>query len=262
MKTRACLFVLTALATGALTSCSLAPAAPAAPSYQARWAAFAKPAFSDLLASYGASNVQRSRSETLDNYLRSQTKTYDRYVAAKEVGIGVDALQQEALSEIQVVSASLPSRSFLVRAAFSVQTYDPQLGGFPLYQQPFDLDASIRYVNDDVRTASSTSRGTRGMVVADAYGFQEAEVWFSKVGWVVPATQDQAVHVLEALSRSGGERKIAVAMTYSLDRCDASDSNAAKLVCRATVRSMTGYSSLDGIRPDQAPVVELVNRGG
>lgn len=242
--------------------CASAPSAPAAPQFRATWADAAKPEFRYLLASYGAANLQARRDDTLDRYLRSQTKTFDRYVAAKEVRVGVEPLQQEAVSEIQAVAAELNTKRFLVRTNFTVQAYDPQLGGFPLFQEPFDRNASVRYTNDDVRTAKATDGATRGMsVIVKDYGFNAAEVWFSKIGWIVPATPDQAVRMLEHLSQVGGERKVAVAMTYTLDRCDPADNDPSRLICKATVRTMSGYSNLDAAQPDAPPVVELVHRG-
>ncbi len=244
-----------------VSSCASAPPAPAVPQYRAPWADAVKPEFRYLLASYGAANLPTRRDETLDRYLRSQTKTFDRYVAAKEVGVGVEPLQQEAAAEIEAVSLELRSKLFLVRTNFTVQAYDKQLGGFPLFQEPFDRNASVRYTNDDVRTGKSTEGRTRGMsVIAKDYGFNEAEVWFSKSGWIVPASPDQAVRILENLSQVGGERKVAVAMTYTLDRCDPADNDPGRLICKATIRAMSGYSSLDAAQPDAQPVVELVRR--
>lgn len=244
-----------------IAGCAATPQTPPAARYAAPWAELSKPAFPDLLASYGASNLATRREETLDRYLRSQTKTFDRYVAAKEVGVGAAPLQQEATAEIQALAATLPTRRFLARTSFTVQPYDAQLGGFPLYQQPFDLNASLRYVNDDVRTTTSTQRQTRGMSVAAAeFGFMEAEVRFSKVGWVIPATPDQAVRILETLSQSGGERKVAVAMTFTLNRCDATGETS-RMFCEATIQNLSAYNSLDAVQPNNPPVVELVKRG-
>lgn len=249
---------------GALASgCASTPQAPAAPKYRAPWADSGKLEFRYLLASFGATNLTIRPDDTLDRYLRSQTKTFDRYVAAKEVGVGVAPLQQEAAAEIQAASAELRFQLFLVRTSFTVQAYNAQLGGFPLYQQPFDLNASLHYTNEDVRTTRSTNGSTRGMsVISKDYGFTDAEVWFSKVGWIVPATPDQAVRMLENLSQVGGERKVAVAMTYMLDRCDPADNEQGRLVCKASIRAMYGYSGLDAAQPDARPVVELVHRNG
>jgi len=246
-----------------VSSCASAPQAPAEPSYQAPWANLGKPEFREFLASYGAAHLQTNHNETLDKYLRSQTKTFDRYIAAKEVGVGVAPLQQEALAEIQSVSAGLPTKQFMMATTFSVQAYDARQGGFPIYQQPFDLNAGTKYFNDDVRSSRSQDGPTRGMrIAANDYGFTVAEIWFSKVGWVVPATPDQAINLIESLSRRGAtDRKVSVAMTYTIDRCDPSNSDASTLVCDGTIRSMSAYSSLDAVQPDSPPVVELVNRG-
>lgn len=242
--------------------CASAPQTLAAPKYRASWSDSVKPEFRYLLASYGAANLQSRREDTLDRYLRSQTKTFDRYVAAREVRVGVAPLQQEAAAEIQAVGSELSTKRFLLRTNFTVQAYDPQLGGFPLFQEPFDRNASVRYTNDDVRTAKDTEGAARGMsVIVKDYGFNEAEVWFSKIGWIVPATPDEAVHILEHLSQIGGERKAAVAMTYTLDRCDPADNDPSRLICKATVRTMSGYGNLDAAQPDAPPVVELVHRG-
>lgn len=252
---------LAALA-GLLSSCASAPPGPAAPQYRAPWAATAKPDFRDLLVSYGAANLPTQRDSTLDRYLRSQTKTFDRYVAAKEVGVGIEPLQQEALAEIQAAAPGLRAKQFLVRTQLTVHAYDPQLGGFPLYQEPFDQNAGLRYTNEDVRTGRSAAGRTQGMsVISKDYGFTDAEVWVSKIGWIVPATPDQAARMLEKLSQVGGERKVAVAMTYTLDRCDAVDSELSRLTCKGTIRSMYGYSSLEAATPDAVPAVELVRRG-
>lgn len=244
------------------SGCASTPQVPAASQYQASWADAARPEFRYLLASYGAANLQSRRDDTLDRYLRSQTKTFDRYVASKEVRVGIEPLQQEAVAEIQAVAPELRTKRFLVRTNFTVQAYDAQLGGFPLFQEPFDRNASVRYTNDDVRTARATDGATRGMsVIVNDYGFNAAEVWFSKIGWFVPATPDQAVQMLEKLSRVGGERKIAVAMTYTLDRCDPDENAADRLICKATIQSMSGYRNLDEAQPDTQPAVELVHRG-
>lgn len=245
-----------------ISSCASAPQAPAAPRYQAPWANATRVEFRELLASYGANNLAENRTATLDKYLRSQTKTFDRYIAAKEVGVGIAPLQQEALAEIQSASAALPTKLFLIRTRLPLNTYNAQLGGFPIYEQPADLNMSTKYFNEDIRSHSSPSGPTRGMrIAADDYGLMEAEVWFSKVGWVAPATPEQAVTLLESLSRRGGEREAAVAMTYTLDRCDASTSEPTRLVCSATIRSISAYANRDAVQPDSPPVVEFVNRG-
>ena len=248
--------------TALISSCASAPTVPAAPRYQAPWASLGKPEFREFLASYGAANLPTNRNETIDRYLRSQTKTFDRYVAAKEVGVGVAPLQQEALVEIQSISAGLPTKQFMMATTFSVQAYDARQGGFPIYQQPFDLNAGTKFFNDDVRSSRSQDGPTRGMrIAANDYGFTVAEVWFSKVGWVLPATPDQAISLIESLSRrSSAERKVSVAMTYTIDRCDSSNSDANGLVCDGTIRSMSAYSALDAVQPDNPPVVEMVNR--
>lgn len=221
--------VIAALA-AVLSSCASAPpAGPAAPQYRAPWADMAKPDFRDLLVSYGAANLPTQRDSTLDRYLRSQTKTFDRYVAAKEVGVGVEPLQQEAVAEISAASRCTRSRSTATRAC------------------------------DTGRSAAGRTQGMS--VVSKDYGFTDAEVWVSKVGWIMPATPDQAVRMLEKLSQVGGERKVAVALTYTLDRCDAVDSELSRLTCTGTIRAMYGYSSLDAATPDAKPEVELVRRG-
>jgi len=84
-----------------LGGCASTPEAPVAPSLQAPWAEYGRPEFRDLLVSYGTTNLHLRRDDALDLYLRSQTKTFDRYVAAKEVGVGIEALQEEAIAEIQ-----------------------------------------------------------------------------------------------------------------------------------------------------------------
>lgn len=65
----------------------------------------------------------------------------------------------------------------------------------------------------------------------------------------MPATPDQAARMLEKLSQVGGERKVAVAMTYTLDRCDAVDSELSRLTCKGAIRAMYGYSSLEASKP-------------
>ena len=92
-------FMAVALATLASSCASTAPtSAPivAATEYRAPWADYGKPVFRDLLVSYGAANLATQREATLDRYLRSQSKTYDRYVAAREVGVGVEQRLQVA----------------------------------------------------------------------------------------------------------------------------------------------------------------------
>lgn len=98
-------------------------------------------------------------------------------------------------------------------------------------------------------------------VISSDYGFVTAQVQYSKEGWVIPATPDQAVRMLEQLSLVGGKRRIAVALTYSLDRCDADESQQSNLICTATVQNMYGYSSLSSAQPDTPPTMQLVKRG-
>lgn len=243
------------------TSTPTSPPAPEPPSYRAPWAGVAGPQFSDLLVTYGASNLASKRAETLDGYLRSQTKTFDRYIAAKEVGVGVEALHQEAINEIQTLAPSVRAKQFLVRGEFPVHAYNQELQGFPLYL-PFELWAGVRYHNNDVRTGISDGRRTRGMsVISSEYGFVTAQVQYSKEGWVIPATPDEAVRMLEQLSQVGGKRSIAVALTYSLDRCEADESQRSNLICTATIQNMYGYNSLNSVQPDTPPTMQLVKRG-
>ncbi len=259
MITRKLIPVASALLIGGCASAP--PQAPEPPSFRAPWADYASPQFSDLLVAFGISNLSSKRAETLDSYLRSQTKTFDRYMAAKEVGVGVEALHQEAITEIQTLAPGVRAKQFLVRGEFPVHAYDPQLQGFPLYREPFDILASVRYTNSDVRTGISEGRRTRGLaVISSDYGSVTAQVQYSKEGWVVPATPDQAVNMLEQLSQTGGQRRIAVALTYSLDRCEADESQQSNLICTATIQNIYGYSSLNSIQPDTPPTVQLVNR--
>ena len=257
-------FMAGALATLASSCASTAPtSAPivAATEYRAPWADYGKPVFRDLLVSYGAANLATQREATLDRYLRSQSKTYDRYVAAREVGVGVEPLQHEAIAEIQAHAPALQSKQFVVRTHFTVYAYDQQLGGFPVYQEPFDEKGGLRYTNEDVRSGRSAAVRSQGMsVVSRDQGFNGAEVWFSKLGWVIPSTPDQAIRSLERLSQVGGERKVAVAMTYTLDRCDASDIDSSQLMCKATIRAIYGYDGLDEVRTGIEPSVVLVRR--
>lgn len=241
--------------------CAATPSATPPPTFQAPWAAHSRPEFRDLVMAYAASNLPSQRTEVLDWYLRSQTKTFDRYMAAKEVGVGVEALQQEAITEIQSLAPELKTKQFLVRTEFPVYAYDQQLQGFPLHQEPFDLRAGVRYTNDDVRTGISDGRRTRGMaVISGDYGFTNAQVQYSKVGWFIPATPDQAANMLQRLSEVGGRRSVAVAMTYTLDRCDVDENQRAHLICTATIQSMYGYGSLSSVQPDVPPTIQLVNR--
>lgn len=258
MIIRALISVSLALLIGGCASTP--PQAPDAPSFRAPWADHATPQFSDLLVTYGTSNLSSKRAETLDGYLRSQTKTFDRYIAANEVGVGVEALHQEAINEIQALAPSVRAKQFLVRGEFPVHAYDHQLQGFPLYL-PFELWAGVRYTNSDVRTGISEGRRTRGMsVISSEYGFVTAQVQYSKEGWVISATPDEAVRMLEQLSQVGGKRRIAVALTYSLDRCDADESQQSNLICTATIQNMYGYSNLNSVQPDAPPTMQLVKR--
>lgn len=253
--------VLAALASSCASTAPTSSPIVTAPEYRAPWADYSKPDFRDLLVSYGAANLVTQREATLDRYLRSRSNTYDRYVAAREVGVGVEPLQQVAIAEIQAHAPVLRSKEFVVGTHFTVYAYDQQLGGFPVYQEPFDENGGLRYTNEDVRAGASATVRTQGMsVVSRDQGFNDAEVWFSKLGWVIPSTPDQAVRSLERLSRMGGERKIAVAMTYTLDRCDATDIDSSQLMCKATIRAIYGYDSLDEVRTGIEPSVVLVRR--
>lgn len=240
--------------------CAAQPETPEPARPQAPWAQLSEPGFPYLLASYGASNVSARKSETLDKYLRSQTKTFDRYIAAREVGADVSPMEQAATSEIQAVSGDLATKTFVVKTTFDLGAYDPALGGFPIFDR-FDKNAGIRYYNRDVRTSTSSERKTYGVsFAAEEYGFMEAQVWFSKVGWVLPATQDQAARFLEGLSKTGGQRKVAVAAVFSLGRCDEDSSDKSRLMCEATMRNIYGYNTLEAVRPNIPPLVELVRR--
>lgn len=252
---------LTLLASTLLSGCATAPEqAVAQPKQtQAPWTGLARVDFRSLLGSYALANLDAHRDETLDKFLRSQTKTFDRYVAAKEVGVGIDPLKQEAIGDIQAMSAMLPNKVFVLRTNVSVSVYDVQQGGFPIYERPFDLNMSLHLNNDDVRTSVSTDGATRGMsIIAKDYAFSEADLWFSKDGWLIPSAPDKAVRILEILSKTGGDKKISLVIKYSLSRCDASDREPTSLSCRANVRSMY---VIDPVRPDDAPIAELTHRG-
>lgn len=245
------------LASALLSGCATAPQQVTPPKAQLPWTGLAKADFHSLLGSYALANLSTHRDETLDKFLRSQTKTFDRYIAAKEVGVGIEPLKQEALTDIQAMSAELTSKVFVLRTKVSVSAYDARQGGFPLYQRPFDLNMSLHLNNDDVRTSVSTDGATRGMsIIAKDYAFSEADLWFLKEGWIIPSAPDQAVRILEMLSKSGGDRKAGIVILYSLSRCDA-NSEPTALTCRANVRSM--YLS-DPMRPEDPPIAELVHR--
>jgi hypothetical protein len=206
--------------------------------------------FPYLLASYGASNLAVQRDRTIDLYLRSKNSTFDRYAAAKEVRAGLSELQKEAVAEIQTMAPQGAAKMFYVVTDVPVGTYSAQLGGFPLFD-PFSQGGSFRYPNPEL-----TRSGLRN------WGAIDGHVHLSLMGWVIPATADEASQTLQRLSQTQGARKATAAITYTLGRCDAvtRDTTDTSLVCEGTIHNVYVYSSADAASRLEQPVVTGVKR--
>jgi hypothetical protein len=243
-----------------ITGCASSPA-PQQGSYRAPWAQYEQLDFRYVLAAYGMANISRDRAGTLDEYLRSQTKTYDQYIAAREVGTSTEGMESSAAAEIQSTASELAGRLFSVATTFDIEKYSNKLGGFPIFDPTWNKAAGFKVINKDVRTYKSTDRMTYGAsVIPKGYGFTEAEIWVSKLGWVIPVSQEKAAQALAEASRDGSLRKSPSIVVYSLDRCGPVAHSNEKLTCSGTIRNIYMYSTPASIRPDTPPLMEMVKR--
>jgi hypothetical protein len=244
---------LAALGCMLIAGCATTTSPGQAPPSLAPWAGLGEPTFPEMLDSFGTANLARAPDDTLDKYLRSHSRSFDRYMAARETGADLTPLKQEAAQQIQVGAAALVGKRFIAKTTIDLEQYDAARGGFPIYTQ-IDHMWGLTYTNPDVRTMPY-----RGMTaVAENYGYLRGQVWFSREGWVLPATPDQAQHILEVLSQAGAARKISGIAVYSLDRCNQDVKELPTLQCTGTLLKLYGYSSPAMERPDVKPLVELV----
>lgn len=243
-----------------VTGCASSPA-PQQGRYRAPWAQYEEMDFRYVLAAYGVANINRDKAGTLDKYLRSQTKAYDQYIAAREVGTSTEGMESSAAAEIQSTASELAGRLFFVATTFDLEKYSNELGGFPIFDPTWNKAAGFKVINKDVRTYKSTDRMTYGAnVIPKGYGFTEAEIWVSKLGWVIPVSPEKAVQALAEASRDGSLRKSPALVVYSLDRCDPVPDSSEKLICSGTIQNIYMYSTPASIRPDTPPLMEMVKR--
>lgn len=196
--------------------------------------------FPDILTVYGSTNLQNDKQETLDYYLRSQTKTFDRYMAAKVVGVDISALDAEAVSEIQMRAGQLAGEVFRTQILVGLPKYNASLGGFPLSEDGY----CVIYPNDDVKTTvTKTAFGSMAGAAKD-YGFLKAEVCLNTAEWVFPVTQEEAVEVVQAIGLDNTKRGLSVLLEFTVDSCK---KIAPKIIgegdfirCSATVRQVLG----------------------
>jgi len=238
----------------ATVGCTTAPRAPDPVKPMAPWATLSNPEFQSLLVSYAISNMPSSRDVALDKYLRSQTKTFDRYIAAKEVGADLALLESEALTEIEAKKSEVLQKSFMVATTTELEPYDRNAKAFPIFGL-FNENIGFRFFSGDVRSSPSHL----GIDVAAAqYGFQDAKIWMSKKGWFVPADQEQATRYLEALSRSGARKDMTTVIVFHLGRCDQDPGNKEALVCDGVIDRIYGYASRRDVLPENQPLVEFI----
>ena len=175
--------------------------------------------FSDILAIYGSTNLQKNKDQTLDYYLRSQSSTYERYKATLAVGADTASLQEHAADEIQEKMAEIKGVSFRSRVQIPLPKYNASMAGFPLLDE-----YCIRYDNSDVvKKPMRVGFGSGNLVPLD-YGFVEAAICINTAGWLYPATQDEAVNLVQSVASplpSNPMGTIPVIIAFTVNSCQA-----------------------------------------
>lgn len=198
-----------------------------------------EPTFSELLLSFGAANLQKDADKTLYWYLWSQN--YNRYRAVLEANGDIAPLKQQAAQEIQAGATLLACKRFIAETSIELLPYDAARSAFPVnarFYDEFDKPQTILNLNGQ-------------------YGFRSAQIRMSREGWILPADQEQAQQLGQALGPVGFAlakpphfHGVAV---YTLDRCDPDPKQAEVLQCIGTLQKLFAFAD-----PPLQPLYELV----
>jgi len=198
-----------------------------------------EPTFPELLVSYGAANMPKDADKTLDWYLWSQS--YNRYMAVLRADGNTVSLKREAAQEIQVEAAMLACKRFIANTSIELLPYDVERGAFPINARFYDdFDEPQIVLNPQGQ-----------------YGFRSAEIRMSRKGWMLPANQEQAQQLGQALEQVGftaaKRHHLHGVAVYTLDRCDTNPKQAEVLQCIGTLRKLIAIAE-----PPLQPLYELV----
>ncbi|MDE0853961.1 MAG: hypothetical protein OSA97_06025 [Nevskia sp.] len=214
------------------------------------WAGLREPTFPELLVSFGAANLPQDPDGTLYKYLWSQSKSYDRYEATREAHGDMAPLMQEATEQIQAGAPALACKQFMFETSIQLMKYDSARGAFPV--QPYDPIRQGDMVND-------VQHNVWPQIIANPngdYGYRRAAIRVSREGWLLPATEDQAQQLRQALWEPvlKGWLSLHGIAVYTLDRCDQDPEQIEVLQCTGTMQKFYAYSHT----PSLQPVYELV----
>lgn len=239
-----------------------APAAMIAP-----WKDISGIRFREFVALYAAGALENARTpserdEIGEAILMSDATTYDEYVAAKETGVGDSELRAAALAAMEDEIPAVVGKKFMLRTSLDYYAYDRNAQGFPIYDRWHQTDAFTYSNPRRKQAAGSRDPGYFGVRpssgLAPGFRFPSARISLSKLGWVIPASPEEARDKVQELGRTGGSRSIAAIIVFTINRCK--PAKGSELSCSADVEAIYGYASEETALRTNLPLVELVER--
>lgn len=233
----------------------------------APWKDIQAPQFRELVALYAKSALEEARIPTerekvAEAILMSDATTYDEYTAAKESGVGAAELRATALAAMERETPTLTGKKFMVLGSLDYYAYEQNAQGFPVYDR-WDQAESFVYANPHMKYAEGSSDpGYLGIKpplgYAAGFRFPNARIALSKLGWVIPATPEQAREKVQELGRTGESRTIAAIIVFTINKCrPRRDTN---LNCSGQVEAVYGYRNKEAALRTRLPLFELVER--
>lgn len=220
--------------------------------------------FPDILSIYAQTNMGADRQHVLSMYLRSQSATYEKYMAEKKVGVDTSVLENSAAAEIASKGQLARDSVYSVRIHANALTYSRSLGGIPISSPDADSYCVEVPNRDTPLVADYSGRTYKGdwapgdgpVHMPTSWGFADAHVCIVTLGWVVPATPAQAANIFESMGVDHTRGALLVRIQYTVDLCKYMQPPGGDwgLWCNATAKSIWG------LHPNGTPYVQYVKR--
>lgn len=220
--------------------------------------------FSDILSVYALTNVAANRHQVLSMYLRSQSATYEQYMAEKKAGVDTAALENSAADEIAGKGRLARNGVYSVLIHADAYSYSQSLGGIPISSADADSYCVEVPNRDTPLIADYSGRVFKGgwapgdgpVRMPPSWGFSDAHVCIETLGWVLPATPAQAANVFESIGVDHTRGALVVRIQYTVDLCKDMQPPGRDwgLWCNATAKSIWG------LHPDGTPSIQYVKR--
>lgn len=220
--------------------------------------------FPDILTIYALTNVESNRHQVLSMYLRSQSATYEKYMAEKKAGVDAVALENSAAYEIASKGQLARDSVYSVLIHANALSYSQSLGGIPISSPDVDSYCVEVPNSDTPLIGDSSGRVFKGdwtpsdgpVHMPPSWGFSDAHVCIETLGWILPATPAQAANVFESIGVDHTQGAFVVRIQYTVDLCKYIQPPGRDwgLWCNATAKSIWG------LHADGTPSIQYVKR--